>query len=204
MNQIPSNVTRIAHCIKQEGFDKTTKKPIPQIIHYNPGVGTENNFYNKYIGGATGAGLAEHIRVSYAFLCENYRYGDEIFIIGFSRGAFTARSVASLIQDIGLLTPQKGLAYLTQIVEDWEYQLNGNWKSDFPNEPWPNRQPFKLNKYRQNLLDQELSRLPINIKALAVWDTVGALGIPMIGLFPQPASTNFSFVNTQARLRLRK
>src|SRR5271156_6684169 len=139
MNQIPSNVTRIARCIKSEGFDKTTNKPIPQIVHYNPGVGTENNFYSKFVGGATGAGLAEHIRVSYVFLCDNYCDGDEIFIIGFSRGAFTARSVASLIQDVGLLTPQKGLAYLTHIVEDWEYQLNKDWKPKYPHEPWPNR-----------------------------------------------------------------
>lgn len=55
-------------------------------------------------GGLTGRGISENIREVYSFLAANYTPGDEIVLIGFSRGAFTVRSVASMIRDLGLLT----------------------------------------------------------------------------------------------------
>jgi uncharacterized protein (DUF2235 family) len=53
--------------------------------------------------GGTGSGLSEHVREAYGFLAHNYAAGDEIFLFGFSRGAYTARSVAGLISQAGLL-----------------------------------------------------------------------------------------------------
>lgn len=194
--QTPSNVTRIARCIKPTGIDKLNNNtPIPQVIYYQAGVGT-GDVYSRVVGGATGKGLAEHIREAYGFACLNYHPGDEIFIIGFSRGAFTARSVASFIRDIGLLTV-KGLASFYQIFEDWEYQLKPGWKTRFPNDPWPNRVSAADPAYGRKLVDLELTRADIPIKCVAVWETVGSLGVPVVGFLPQPPSADFSFVNTK-------
>lgn len=67
-----------------------------------------------------GLGLAEHIREAYAFLAHNYARGDNIYLIGFSRGAFTARSLGGLIGQIGLLN-KKGLEHFYEIFQDWEH-----------------------------------------------------------------------------------
>ena len=142
------------------------------------------------------AGISEHIREAYSFICTNYSRGDEIFLIGFSRGAFTARSISSLIRAVGLLTPA-GLVHFYQIFQDWEFQLKDGWTSPYPTQPWPHRPRCDTPEYRRKLLELELTRPDIPIKAVAVWDTVGSLGIPMIGLFPQPPSTDYAFVDTK-------
>jgi uncharacterized protein (DUF2235 family) len=194
---VPSNVTRICRCIKHEARHKRTGKTIPQIIYYQSGIGsTADSIYSKYIGGATGKGISEHIREAYSFICANYSSGDEIFLLGFSRGAFTARSVASLICTIGLLTPT-GLGYFYQIFQDWEFQLKEGWSSSYPTEPWPHRPSINAPEYRRKLLELELTRPDIPIKAIAVWDTVGALGIPAFALFPQPPSRDYAFVDNK-------
>ena len=179
------------------GCDANGELTVPQVIFYQNGIGTGSpSLYDKYIGGATGEGLAENIREAYAFICLNYSPGDEIFLVGFSRGAFTARSISSLIRAVGLLTAD-GMKYFYQIFEDWEYQLKEGWSTSFPNEPWSHRPPISSPEYMHKLLELELTRPDIPIKAVAVWDTVGGLGIPMIGLFPQPPSKDFSFVDTK-------
>ncbi|ERF68818.1 hypothetical protein EPUS_06262 [Endocarpon pusillum Z07020] len=194
--EIPSNVTRICRCIKQEARDAETGEVIPQIIYYQSGVGTESTIYNKIVGGSTGLGLAEHIREAYSFICNNYETGDEIILIGFSRGAFTARSIATLIGAIGLLNRQ-GLIYFYQIFQDWQHQMKPNWKSSYPKEPWENRPPVHKPEYGRKLLELELTRPNIPVKAIGVWDTVGALGIPMVAFLPQPKSSEFAFVDTK-------
>jgi uncharacterized protein (DUF2235 family) len=117
-------------------------------------------------------GLAEHIREAYSFICNNYDHGDEIILIGFSRGAWTARSIATLIQAIGLLNRQ-GLIYFYQIFQDWQHQSKPNWKTPYPKEPWEHRPPADSPEYRRKLLQLELTRPNITIKAIGVWDTVG-------------------------------
>ena len=100
----PSNVTRITRAIRHLSSDG-----ISQIVYYAAGIGSTGTFGNKVLGGGLGAGLADYVREAYGFLANNYANGDEIFLIGFSRGAFTARSVAGLIGDLGVLT-KAGLA----------------------------------------------------------------------------------------------
>ena len=143
-----------------------------------------------------GIGISENIREAYVFLCLNYNPGDEIFLIGFSRGAFTARSISSLIRAIGLLN-KKGLVYLYQITQDWEHQEIPGWKSPYP--PWPNQPNHNVNseEYRRELLAQELTAFDIPIKACAVFDTVGSLGVPSIGLLPRFFTRSLSFVDTK-------
>lgn len=71
---------------------------------------------------------------------KNYEDGDEIFLIGFSRGAFTARSIGGLIRDIGLLTG-KGLDSFYPIFKDWENQANPDYKPLYGTEFWPINRP---------------------------------------------------------------
>lgn len=113
---MPSNVTRIARAIKPEDSNRH-----PQIIYYQAGLGTSWNLTDQLLGGGTGAGIAENIREAYGFLVNNYLDGDSIYLLGFSRGAFTARSVGGLIGNFGLLQKDKdGMRYFYAFFHDWE------------------------------------------------------------------------------------
>jgi len=86
---------------------------------------------DRLLGGGTGLGLSEHIREAYYFLANNYSPGDSIFLIGFSRGSFTARSLGGLIGNLGLLN-KKGLPFFYEIFLDWENAGNpGSRESSF-------------------------------------------------------------------------
>jgi uncharacterized protein (DUF2235 family) len=74
-----------------------------QLVYYHTGVGTGLSTRDKLIGGSTGTGLAHNVRAAYKYLSQHYEDGVEIYIFGFSRGAFTARSVAAYIGASGLL-----------------------------------------------------------------------------------------------------
>ncbi|KAF4634421.1 hypothetical protein G7Y89_g3683 [Cudoniella acicularis] len=154
--QVPSNVTRIAHALKRKSDDGT-----PQIIYYNSGVGTSSSMMDVITGGALGKGISEkHIREVYSFIASNYTPGDEIVLIGFSRGAFTARSVAGMIDNIGLLT-RIGMESFYAIFKDQENFKTPNYKDIFPTVPFPNK-PSGSNmarEYKRRLEELELTRV---------------------------------------------
>ncbi|KAH8879413.1 hypothetical protein GQ53DRAFT_672154 [Thozetella sp. PMI_491] len=187
--QTPSNVTRIARSLRRQCSDGTV-----QIIEYQSGVGSGGSLTDVLTGGAFGRGVAENIRVAYSFLCANYVDGDEIVLIGFSRGAFTARSVAGMIGDLGLLT-RDGMEFFYPIFKDMENWRTENYKDPFPGVPFDNK-PRGENAeatYRQMLVDRGLTRVCqnggkgplIKVKAVGVWDTVGSLGIPNVSWLAQ-------------------
>ncbi|KAL8966136.1 MAG: hypothetical protein Q9183_003505, partial [Haloplaca sp. 2 TL-2023] len=173
---IPSNITRITHAIKAKSSDG-----IPQIVFYQGGVGTEGGIISKVIGGATGQGLSDNVREAYAFLANNYSNGDEIFLIGFSRGAFTARSVAGLIGGAGLLT-KSGLPDLGEVYRDFQHRRDPDYEPAYPDVPFPRKPSANDPRYRETLEREGLTRLGIKVKVVGVFDTVGSLGIPRIGL----------------------
>jgi uncharacterized protein (DUF2235 family) len=142
---VPSNVVRIAWAIKPFSSDG-----VPQIVYYQAGVGSTGGWVERAVGGATGMGLSEHVQGAYHFLAVNYLPGDEIFLIGFSRGAFTARSVAGLIDGVGLLT-RKGLPSLSEIYEDYQHGHDLNYRPQYPDNPFPNKPSAKKAAYRQEL-----------------------------------------------------
>jgi hypothetical protein len=206
----PSNVTRISRVLCRTCADGT-----PQVICYFPGVGTGNKL-DQFTGGAFGMGLDRDIREVYNLICTNYVDGDEIILIGFSRGAFTARSVADMVASLGLLTPD-GLDVFYAVFEDYEGMGNVHRKSaDFlvpgleewagqvgkAKEAWEER---RKEAYRIALRGMGHTRdtftdgtTPITIKALGVWDTVGALGIPpapVVGI--RGSADEWTFTNTQ-------
>jgi uncharacterized protein (DUF2235 family) len=173
--QVPTNVTRISRAIKAVSQDG-----IQQIVNYHAGVGTEGGRLSRIIGGTTGKGLSENVREAYSFLANNYSHGDEIFLIGFSRGAFTARSIGGLIGEIGLLT-KKGLNALPEVYEDVQHRRDPNYVPSHPDVPFSRKPSASDPRYAEELERRGLTRLDIPIKVIAVWDTVGSLGIPRVG-----------------------
>lgn len=172
---IPSNVTRITHAIKAKSSDG-----VAQVVFYEAGIGTEGGVVNKIRGGITGEGLAQNIRETYAFLANNYANGDEIFLIGFSRGAFTARSVAGLVAGVGLLT-KAGLPHLAEVSRDFQHRRDPDYRPANPDIPFRGKPSASDPRYRETMEREGLTRLNIRIKAVGVFDTVGALGIPRVG-----------------------
>lgn len=175
--QVPSNVTRISRCFKRTCSDGTN-----QIISYTSGVGT--GLFDSITGGAFGLGLSERVCEAYSYLCANYHSGDEIVLVGFSRGAFTARSVAGMVSNLGLLTRQ-GLDHFYPVFRDMQHWGDDHYQDPFPDVPFPDK-PNTEEAYRYRLEKMGLTRVRqangnlIKIKAVCVWDTVGSLGIPRV------------------------
>ena len=125
----PSNVSRFARALSSEGKDG-----ILQIVYYQVGVGSTDTVFDRLSGGITGEGLDEHIREAYAFIAQNWRPGDEIFLLGFSRGAFTARSIAGMISTVGILT-RSGMTHFYRIFTDYEHIGDSKYKKSPVRDP---------------------------------------------------------------------
>ena len=160
----PSNVVKMVRGIKPVADDGTV-----QVVYYQIGVGTGRGA-DKWLGGGTGLGLSENIIESYEFLSNNYVHGDQIFLFGFSRGAYTARSLAGLIDTAGLL-PKNEIFFMKEAYE--LYRSHREVENDAEE---------KAFQQRAKQFREDHQSAPIPIQFLGVWDTVGALGIP-IGLF---------------------
>lgn len=145
-----TNVFRIARAI--HGDDGV------QIVLYLQGVGTTGLKLGDLLEGAIGLGVDEIIRSAYMFIAQNYVPGDEIFLFGFSRGAYTARSLAGFIGACGLLKRQR----LDDLPKAWEY-----YRGPGPHDP---------GKFMQDY-GTDCHTAPV-IRFLGVWETVGAMGIP--------------------------
>ena len=96
-----THVLEMARAVLPTARDGTT-----QVVFYDWGVGTDN-WLNRMVGGISGKGIDKNIRDCYRFLAYNYQDGDEIYLFGFSRGAYTVRSLAGLIRNCGILTKAK-------------------------------------------------------------------------------------------------
>jgi hypothetical protein len=161
----PATATAVASSTQTSVSYRTyTKsgKTTPYIVFYERGVGT-GGFLDNVRGGAFGAGLGRNIRRAYSFLSRNYEPGDEIFIFGFSRGSYTARSLVGYIGAVGLLRSSN----CSEINESrgWYYYR----KSPF------DRLPTEGVEIRRNAYP----RRDVAINFLGVFDTVGALGVPI-------------------------
>src|SRR5882757_10133538 len=90
-----SNIWRLYEALDQTQPD--------QIAHYIKGVGTSGSKPLAAVDGATGFGVPSNVKKLYTFICWNWEEGDELYMFGFSRGAFTIRTLTGLIQHEGLL-----------------------------------------------------------------------------------------------------
>src|SRR5207249_6702905 len=99
----PTNVTKVARAVLAR-----SSKGIDQIVYYHDGVGTSGGV-DKYTGGAFGDGIEANIRDLYRFILYNYeaqdasKTPDELYFFGFSRGAFTVRTLAGFMRKVGLI-----------------------------------------------------------------------------------------------------
>jgi Uncharacterized alpha/beta hydrolase domain (DUF2235) len=130
------------------------------LIFYERGVGTGGSL-DLYFGGAFGMGLARNIRRAYNFLAANYEDGDEIFVFGFSRGSFTARSLVGFISCSGLLRPEECSRENQSRLWSY-YRTNALDRAEPVRRSWDN-----------------LVYPTFNFSCLGVFETVGALGIPL-------------------------
>jgi uncharacterized protein (DUF2235 family) len=151
----PSNVVKLAQSVKPLASGK-----VPQIVFYDEGIGTDSH---KLLGAVTGLGIDRNIEDAYRFLSLNYVAGDEIYLFGFSRGAYTVRSLAGMIYCAGLLSRP----HINRAHEAYELYRNRDVKP---------RDQVAVD-YRDAYGD----RVPITL--IGCFDTVGSLGIPGLPAF---------------------
>ena len=158
-----------------------------QLVYYSAGVGTQTG--ERLSGGMFGIGINEEVIDAYQWLVEHYEPGAQVFIFGFSRGAFTARSLAGFISKCGLLKPGSPVS-MKQMFERYR---KGTAQS-----------VLALGKVVESGLPledrwiKEYSR-PIPIWFQGVWDTVGALGVPL-PCVPNVSREDFAFLETDLRI----
>ncbi|QWC83757.1 DUF2235 domain-containing protein [Nocardioidaceae bacterium] len=160
-----TNVVRTHEAVLPRGEDGA-----PQLAHYVAGVGTKP--WERVLGGVFGFGLSDNVRDAYRFVVEHFEPGDEIFLIGFSRGAYTARSTAGLIRKAGVLRrdlpgdgrgDRRGLD--ARVAEAYALYRTGQHPED------PDVVAFRRTHSHET-----------RIRFVGVWDTVGSLGIPLSGV----------------------
>lgn len=155
---VPSNVAKLARAIAPNGLDEAGKV-IKQVVFYQSGIGSGDLPFQKAITGGLGRGLDADVTQCYEFITNNYEPGDELFFFGFSRGAFTARSVAGLVSNVGVLSSRNMVIF----PELWKAYRNNTGGRPFRESNW----------YFENAA--KLGLKTVHIKAVGVWETVGAL-----------------------------
>lgn len=178
----PTNVYLLYKAARRTAADGTI-----QLIRYIPGVGTGfgkagiARQWDRLVGGALGVGVTRNILAAYIYLAEHYEPGDQVFIFGFSRGAYTARALTGLIRASGL--PRHGETHRAPAALR-RYRAAGG--QTHPNTEASHR--FRLGyspdlATSQQEIDWRVARghpaPPLfTVSYLGVWDTVGAMGIP--------------------------
>ncbi|MGI9381129.1 MAG: DUF2235 domain-containing protein, partial [Methyloligellaceae bacterium] len=178
-DETKTNVYKLYNAVKPQDATGVNQVPI-----YIKGIGTENapetsedctpDFHN-FVKGAVGIEVSEKIQSAYRQLVEQFSPEDQIFVFGFSRGAFQARSFAHLVTHYGIL-PAEDIDRFSRI---WRHYLHHRTE----------KQDGELKKIRA------ITHWPQRIRCLGVWDTVGNLGLPVLkGLH---FNRQFRFHNTQ-------
>ncbi len=144
-----------------------------QVVFYDAGVGTEGNWLDRLRGMATGKGLEKNIRDCYFFLVHNYSDGDQIYLFGFSRGAYTVRSLAGLVRNCGVLKKSEA----GRLPEAFRMYRRAHAAPESPE-----AKEFRSDYSRE-----------AEIAFIGVWDTVGSLGIPLRGLLWNWTMRNHKF-----------
>jgi uncharacterized protein (DUF2235 family) len=175
----PTNVVKLAQAVMPVAHDG-----VHQIVYYSEGLGTGDKF-DKLTGGAFGWGIDQAIQKAYRFLCLNYVEGDEVYLFGFSRGAYTVRSLAGLIYCSGLLKRHNicSVSSAYELYRDRDTKPSDAAAKQFRSEHGEN--------------------IPITL--LSCWDTVGELGVPdQVPLLPIDNWLNakYKFHDTQLNRRI--
>lgn len=149
----PTNVLRMARAVAPVA--ETGEK---QVVFYDWGVGSDTH---KLLGGATGMGLQKNIEDAYRFIVQNHDPGDKLFLFGFSRGAYTVRCLAGLLNNCGVL--KRTHAHLIP--------------KAFATYKKKSSRPGSAEAAAWRAKHCRTAERGI-VEFIGVWDTVGALGIP--------------------------
>ena len=154
-----------------------------QIPFYASGVGTNVGPVGDVVGGAFGVGLQVKIKEGYASIAHVYEAGDKIYLFGFSRGAYTARSLAGMIAATGLPTK--------------------NFSNDMVNKAFLAYRASLPDARQQLLKDLENCDMDTSpdIEMVGVWDTVGSLGIPAVVGGTDPVADGFLDLTLNPRIK---
>lgn len=201
----PTNVVGLFQALPEQAGDGTRQEK-----RYFEGIGTGGkgsrlaDLLDRYGGGAFGWGLRAKIEEAYRWLAEVYAPGDRIHIFGFSRGAYTARSLGGLIRSAGIPTP----ANRHRIPEAMaRYRVRTTSQYD-PTHPRSDAQaafrwsfsPWTVTGREEVAWRERTGKAPglkIDIAFLGVWDTVGALGVPgVLGTIARPFNAKYLFHDT--------
>jgi len=156
----PTSVVKFAQAVlPQDGQGQR------QIIFYKKGVGERGGWWDHITGGAFGLGISKNISELYQSLIHYYEPGDELWLLGFSRGAYTVRSLAAFIRNCGILRPEQGDLY----EEAYAFYRDRSRDSH------PSSDQAKAFRATHSWPD-------FDVKFIGVWDTVGALGVPVTPL----------------------
>jgi uncharacterized protein (DUF2235 family) len=174
-----TSILRLREMIDIALRDPSRPEQDKTYVFYRRGVGTDGAL-DRIRGGMFGIGVAENVRRGYRFLARHYRPDDDIFVFGFSRGAFTARSLVGYLGAAGLLrdawcTPERERAAWAYYRTPPDDRLPGDWHA--------------LGPYVH-------PRETLRVRALGVFDTVGALGVPA-GLFRWANRQRYEFHNVE-------
>ncbi len=173
---VVTNVYKFYNAIERDPTGVPRQEP-----YYHSGVGAEEGgsfiarMKNKFLGGAFGTGLERNILSAYKWLCDTYEHDadpvrcDRIFMVGFSRGAFTVRSLSSFLWACGLL-PREGGAPVAYAAVRARFEAYKAYKQAARKADEAGRQALTRTCRADNVVPK--------IHFLGVWDTVGALGIP--------------------------
>jgi uncharacterized protein (DUF2235 family) len=159
-----------------------------QHCYFSAGVGTA--YGQRLVGGMFGWGLDDEVIRAYQWLVERYKPDDRIFVFGFSRGAYTARSLAGFISKCGLLKPGSPIS-LRQLYARYRRGSTVHTIRELKN----------VSDDKLSLEDKWLKEysMPIPIWFQGVWDTVGALGVPF-GNVPVISRSNYGFLEVDLRI----
>ena len=149
LNQVRDNISTIATAVLPED-----SHGVPQLVWYQGGVGTGLSIWDRLAGAATGDEIKENVRDAYMFIVNNWVEGAEIYMFGWSRGAYTARIVSGLIAEVGLLN-KTGVDYFGDMFDAFF-------------------DPAVVT--RSVVPDDQFHR--VAVECCGLWETVGSLGIP--------------------------
>jgi uncharacterized protein (DUF2235 family) len=154
------------------------------LLYYDRGIGTD--WFSRLVGGAAGVGLSENVREAYHFLGQNFAPGSEIWVFGFSRGAYTARSLCGFIKAAGLLERPSAKDVWRAYIDLYATELRTiarpkGWNPDRVRGWLVEKAGDAVGRLGGGAVASLPRHAGVKIKFIGVYDTVGALGVPLTG-----------------------
>jgi uncharacterized protein (DUF2235 family) len=213
-NEISENISNVLKLYRM--MRKTGKTEPHQVVFYDPGVGTlaRPDPWRKLwqdtitiLGLVTGYGLDDNVLAGYEFLVNNYEEGDDIYLFGFSRGAYTVRVLAGLIHKVGLVSPQQVNLAGTGLTAYKQFSSNGQPDvglsphqfadgADEADQAGPVTKDDQAAQFARILS----ARWP-TIRFVGVWDTVASVIVPRPDRFYLPSLQELAFTQNNPSVK---